>query len=73
MSFERRAKIFAPTFDGTQKRGKCQPPDVGIAGALTFARDAVFEIGEFLFDVGFHPVERRHPPLEIVDAESAQA
>ena len=55
-----------------QERGKSQPPDIGVAGALTFARHAFFEIGEFLFDVGFHAVERCHAPLEIVDAKSAQ-
>ena len=70
--FERGAQVFAPAFDGTQERRKCQPADIGVAGALAFARHAFFEIGEFLFDVGFHAVERRHAPFEIVDAESAQ-
>ncbi len=53
-----------------RKDGEGETADVGIAGALLLARDAVLQIGELALDVGFHPVERGETSLEVVDAEA---
>ena len=52
--------------------GKGQTADVGIAGALLLARDAVFEVGELALDIGLHAVERGHAALQLVDAKAPQ-
>ena len=70
MSFERGAQIFAARFDGAQEGRKRQPADIGIAGALLLARDAVLEIGELALEIGLHAVERRQPALQLVDAKA---
>ena len=41
-----RLQIFAAAFDRAQEGRKGQAADIGLVGALAFARDIVFEVGE---------------------------
>ena len=70
---QRGAQIFAPRFDGAQEGRKGQAADIGIAGALLFARDIVVQVGQLAFQIGLHGVDRGHAALHLVDAEALQA
>lgn len=67
-----RVEVLAPAFDRTQEGRKGQPADIGFIGALAFAGDIVFEIGELAFQISLHAIKCGHAALEFVDAEASE-
>jgi len=70
---QRDAQILAPRLDRAQEGRKGQPSDIGIPGALLFARHTVVQVGQLAFQIGAHRFNRSHAPLHLVDAETLQA
>jgi hypothetical protein len=70
---EGRAQVFAAAVHGAEEAWKSQPSDVGIIGALTFARDSVLEVLKLALDIGAHRVKRRHAPFHFIDPETPES
>ena len=56
-----------------RRKRKSEAADIGIVGALTFARHDSSRSVSLLIEIGFHLVERRHAALQFVDAKALQA